>query len=120
MRLSTIVASVLLSTTAMASSAAAIDCGQPPVKGPKLVAYSAGMTTATVTALRDKVIKYSANVDTYITCMDREGDKLIAFMGKAQQARRDEDLDAIHETRRLIQVQVNDLIRAYRAASRTQ
>jgi len=120
MRFSSIVASAVLSTAVMASSALAIDCGQPPIKGPKLTAFYTGMTVETVTAMRNKVISYSANVDNYITCMDREGDKLIAFMGKQQRARRDEDLNALHETRRLVQVQMNDLIRSYRASIAVQ
>ena len=120
MRLSSIVASVIVTTAVTASTAFAGDCGQPPIKGPGLVPFSDGMSVETVTGMRDAVLRYSTRVDTYITCMDREGEKLIAFMGKKQQSRREEDLNAIHETRRQIQVKMNDLIRAYRASLTAQ
>lgn len=99
---------------AVANPSHAADCGQPPYIAPEVPASADNITIDSLRDIRSAVVSYSANVDRYLTCMDREGEKLTRFMTKSQQTRRDEDLNAIHERRREVQIQINELIRAYR------
>ena len=96
-------------------SAAADDCGEPPLDLPTIP----NGTTATVDDIRvarEDVVKYSQKVDAYLSCMDKRSQALLPYMTKEEKARWDEDLTNLHNGRRDVQIKMNDAIRAYRDA----
>lgn len=100
--------SLLAATTAFA------DCGEAPT--PTFTIPSGETANADeIRTIRADVLKYSEQVDAYLACMDRTGLKLLPWMTKEQQTRREEDLTNLHNNRREVQIALNDAIRTYRA-----
>ena len=118
MRIAPLVLSAVIAATATAS-AQALDCGQPPFRKPTLPSDISNLTLEQLRDIRSKVVNYSGAVDTYLNCMDAESEKLSRFMTKEQRARRDQDLNDLHERRREVQVQLNEIIRNFRARTGT-
>ncbi len=102
----------LLLASAPAFSA---DCGEPPMDEPP-VPNGATADADQIRDSRDAIVDYSKKVDEYLTCMDQRAAKILPFLTKDQQARWDEDLAAVHERRRQLQIRMNEAIRAYRRA----
>ncbi len=98
--------------------AQAKDCGQPPVDIP---AVPAGETASAddIKQARDMVLAFSGEVDKFITCMERRSSLIAPYMTKEQVARRQEDLNELHNGRRDLQIQLNEAIRAYRRQTRS-
>lgn len=107
---------IITLSTCMSVSAVAEDCGAPPMETPTLPS-TVTITADTLKSARERTIAYSETVDTYMTCMDQRGRKLLPYLTKDQQTRWEEDLTEIHETRRQLQITLNDIIRAYRKQS---
>gem|GEM_PF-1339878 len=101
---------MLASTPALAA-----DCGEPPMDEPP-VPNGAAATADQIRDSRDAIVVYSKKVDEYLTCMDQRAAKILPYLTKDQQARWDEDLAAVHERRRQLQIRMNEAIRAYRRA----
>jgi len=95
----------------------AADCGEVPHKVPFIpsgeTAGEDGIRTA-----RDAVVKYSAEVDEYLACMDARAPRILPYLTKEQKVRWDEDLADIHDRRRDVQNEMNLAIRSYRGANR--
>jgi hypothetical protein len=104
---------ILVAVVAMALPSQAMDCGQPPIVAPS-VPDGATASTADIRAARDDVLAYSNEVDTYISCMDQAGLKVAPYLTKEQIARRQDDLNALHDDRRDLQLALNEAIRAFR------
>ncbi|NVJ99460.1 MAG: hypothetical protein HWE25_15010 [Alphaproteobacteria bacterium] len=89
------------------------DCGEPPMAQPNVPEGSVANADQ-IRDARDAVLAYSQSVDKYLTCMDQRASKLMPYLTKDQQARWDEDLTAVHERRRDLQIKMNEAIRSYR------
>lgn len=89
------------------------DCGQPPIE-PPLVPSGASANASDIRKARDDVLAYSDKVDAFITCMERRGAAVAPYMTKEQIARRQEDLNELHNGRRDLQIALNEAIRAFR------
>lgn len=94
-------------------SAFATDCGEPPMQGP-IIPKGETATPDDLRIARESIVVYSGKVDTYLTCMDRRGAQLSPYMTKEQRSRYDEDLNAVHERRRQVQLDLNEQIRVWR------
>ena len=98
------------------SVAFAADCGEVPHQPPFIpngeTAGEEGIRVA-----RNAVVKYSAEVDNYLTCMDGRATNILPYLTKEQKARWEEDLADLHDKRRDIQNEMNLAIRSYRNAN---
>lgn len=94
-------------------AAVAADCGEPPLDAPN-VPVGESATSEQIRIARDAVLAYSSVVDEYIACMDSRSAKLVPYMTKEQISRRQEDINELHNTRRDIQIKLNEAIRAFR------
>jgi len=99
------------------SVTALADCGEPPVQ-PSALPEGSTATTQEIRAARKLVLDYSEKVDKYLTCMDQKDARLVPWLTKEQQTRREEDLVNLHNSRRDVQVKLNDAIRAFRNKSK--
>jgi len=97
----------------MSAPATAADCGEPPMDQPPVPDGSVA-TADQIRDSRDAIVEYSKKVDEYLTCMDQRAAKIMPYLTKEQQVRWDEDLAAVHERRRQLQIRMNEAIRAYR------
>lgn len=113
MKLSNKIGYIITLTTGLSIAGAASDCGAPPLDAPSLPSSSI-ITSDSLKSARNRTVSFSENVDTYMTCMDQQGRKLLPYLTKEQQARWEEDLTEVHENRRQLQIALNDLIRSYR------
>lgn len=102
----------LVAITTMTSMVTADDCGEPPLDQPPVPASA--QTADEIRDARDAVLSYSGKVDKYIACMDQRIVKFAPYMTKEQVARRQDDLNDLHNSRRELQLALNDAIRAYR------
>lgn len=102
----------LVAATTMTSLVMADDCGEPPLDQPPVPASA--QTADEIRDARDAVLSYSGKVDKYIACMDQRIVKFAPYMTKEQVARRQDDLNDLHNSRRELQLALNDAIRAYR------
>ena len=112
-----LIATSLLSMTISLPTLA--DCGETPVMSGKV---PAGETASAdeIRAVRTSVLAWSDRVDQYIACMDRAGAKLLPWLTKEQQQRREEDLANLHNVRRETQIALNNAIRAFRPSNSSQ
>lgn len=94
----------------------AADCGEPPMDQIS-VPDGGGANADQIRDARNAIVAYSKRVDEYLSCMDQRAAKLLPYLTKDQQARWDEDLAAVHENRRQLQIKMNEAIRAYRRAN---
>ena len=93
--------------------AMALDCGEPPLEQP-FVPSGVNATSDDIRDARDAVLGYSKRVDEYLSCMDQRAAVIVPYLTKEQKTRWDEDLTNIHNTRRDLQIKLNEAIRAYR------
>ena len=107
--------SVSILGAALAPSAQAADCGQPPMTVPTVIDGSTA-TSETLRISRDAVLGYSDNVDAWLACMDRRIATLSPFLTKEQRNRWQEDSAKLHNDRRDLQVKLNEEIRKFRRA----
>jgi hypothetical protein len=70
-----------------------------------------------VRTARAAVLAYSSEVDKFIGCMEQRVNKVAPYMTKEQLARRQEDIDELHNQRRDLQIKLNEAIRALRRQS---
>lgn len=106
----------LITAVAMTNAAVAEDCGEPPLDQPSVPELA--QSAEEIRAARDAVLAYSGTVDQYIECMDKRMVKFGPYMTKEQIARRQDDLNDLHNSRRDLQLSLNDAIRAYRRETR--
>ncbi|WP_139167485.1 hypothetical protein [Kordiimonas lacus] len=106
---------VLAGYVLVSTSVFAADCGEPPMDEPP-VPNGAVADADQIRDSRDAILEYSKKVDEYLTCMDQRAAKIMPYLTKDQQARWDEDLAAVHERRRQLQIRMNEAIRSYRRA----
>lgn len=105
---------LLVGVAAMASlPAQAKDCGQPPVDMP-FVPAGESASANDIRSARDLVLAYSGEVDKFISCMEQRTPLIAPYMTKEQIARRQEDLNDLHNVRRDLQIKLNEAIRAFR------
>lgn len=97
---------------AMTTTAIAEDCGEPPLDQPTVP--ETAQSADEIRTARDAVLAYSGEVDKYIECMDKRMAKFGPYMTKEQIARRQDDLNDLHNSRRDLQLALNDAIRSYR------
>lgn len=97
----------------VANSAQAADCGEPPLDAP-IVPSGDNISASQVRQARDAVLAYSGEVDKFIGCMDQRVVQVAPYMTKEQLARRQEDIDDLHNQRRDLQIKLNEAIRAFR------
>ncbi|RMD89770.1 MAG: hypothetical protein D6807_03010 [Alphaproteobacteria bacterium] len=104
---------------AAGAAAAAVDCGDPPMKGPA-IPDGAHASRAEMLAGVNAVKAYSDAVDAYLKCKDQRALTVFQWMTEDQRRRWNEDLDAVHQRRVEVQRQMNEAIRIFnqsRAAS---
>lgn len=101
---------------AVSNSAQAADCGEPPLDIP-FVPSGDSVSADAVRQARAAVLAYSGVVDKFIGCMDQRVNKVAPYMTKEQLARRQEDIDDLHNQRRDLQIKLNEAIRALRRQS---
>lgn len=89
------------------------DCGQPPVDAP-FVPSGETASAQDIRAARDLVLAFSGKVDEFISCMEQRSSLVTPYMTKEQIARRQEDLNELHNDRRDLQIKLNEAIRAFR------
>ena len=99
-----------------ASAQAIKDCGEPPYDAPVIPSADEADAKA-IRAARDAVLAYSNQVDAYLECMDGRAAVLFTYMTEIQQTRFNNDLAAVHDGRRALQIKMNEAIRAYRDRS---
>ncbi len=97
----------------VSSAVAFADCGEPPLGTPH-VPNGTSSTTDDIRTARRAVLDYSTAVDAYLACMDQSDPKILPWLTKEQQGRREEDLVNLHNKRRDIQIKLNDAIREFR------
>ncbi|TNE62269.1 MAG: hypothetical protein EP335_13300 [Alphaproteobacteria bacterium] len=95
--------------------ASAADCGEPPLDLPN-VPNGANASADDIRIARDGVVAYSHKVDEYLACMDQRANVILPYLTKEQKTRWDEDLTNLHNSRRDLQVKMNEAIRDYRRA----
>ena len=104
---------LFLAATLGTNAAFAADCGEAPHKLPFV---PSGETAGEegIRQARNAVVKFSTEVDDYLSCMDTRATKILPYLTKEQKARWEEDLADLHDKRRDIQNEMNLAIRAYR------
>lgn len=112
--LSFIFACILLGS----ATVSAADCGEPPMEHPP-VPDGSSASADQIRDARDAILEYSKKVDEYLTCMDQRAAKIMPYLTKEQQTRWDEDLTAVHDVRRNLQIRMNEAIRSYRRAQQS-
>ncbi len=103
----------------VAVPAQAKDCGPPPLDVP-VVPAGATASAEDIRTARNMVLSYSNKVDEFLGCMENRTSKFAPYMTKEQIARRQEDLNDLHNDRRDLQIQLNEAIRAYRRSQQSR
>jgi hypothetical protein len=119
MKLRNKIVCIITLTAGLSIAGTADDCGAPPLDKPTLPSATT-VTADSLKSARESTVVFSDQVDTYMSCMDQQGRKLLPYLTKEQQTRWEEDLTEIHENRRQLQIALNDLIRSFRKQTATK
>lgn len=108
-----VAASLLL---AAPPAAAAIDCGESPVRMPAIPDGTKSVREDMLAGV-EAVKAYSDTVDAYLACKDERAMTVFQWMNEEQRARWNEDLDDLHQQRVELQRQMNEAIRVFNQSS---